>query len=73
MWQFILISIIGTLFVSVLWEAYELVLGEAQFDKTGYAFDTGMDLIMDTLGSVAACLYGYVRELNFSSEFRRIK
>lgn len=70
LWQFFLISVIGTLFISVSWEAYELVLGEARFDKAGYAFDTALDLIMDTLGSIAACFYAYMREVKISTEIQ---
>ncbi len=61
--HFLTIAILGLAFVAVSWEVYELILGEARFNAAGYALDTTMDIIMDTLGGLTACLYGYFREL----------
>lgn len=60
--NFFIISVFGTMFVSVSWEIFELFLGEAMVDKAGYPFDTTLDLIMDLLGALAAGLYGFLRE-----------
>lgn len=60
---FLMIAVIGSLFVSISWEIYELVLGEAKFNKAEYPFDTLMDISMDTLGAMAACFYGYLKEM----------
>lgn len=60
--RFLLISIVGAMFVAVCWEIYELLLGEAAMNKAAYPYDTSMDIIMDTLGMVAACFYGYLKE-----------
>jgi hypothetical protein len=59
--RFLTISILGTMFVSVSWEVYELILGEAVMQKSAYPFDTALDLTMDFLGTVAACFYAYLR------------
>jgi len=61
--RFLIISILGSMFVAVSWEIFELFLGEAEINKVGYPFDTTMDLIMDLLGILAACLYSFIREL----------
>lgn len=50
--------------MAVCWEIFELFLGEAVMQKTGYPYDTVMDLIMDFLGAIAACFYAYIREYN---------
>ena len=59
--RFLTISILGTMFISISWEVYELILGEAMMQKSAYPFDTTLDLIMDFLGASAACLYAYLR------------
>lgn len=61
--NFLLVSISGAIFIAVLWEIQELVLGESMVQKSEYAFDTTMDFIMDFLGILAACFYGYMKEL----------
>lgn len=61
--RFLLISVLGTMFISVSWEIFELILGEAQAQKMEYPFDTALDLTMDFLGALAACFYGYIREI----------
>ncbi|HEY4480255.1 MAG TPA: hypothetical protein VJB58_02195 [Candidatus Paceibacterota bacterium] len=60
---FLVIAIVGSMFVAITWEIYELILGEARFAVDEYHFDTLMDLAMDTLGMMAACFYGYLKEI----------
>lgn len=60
--KFLLISILGTMFVAVSWEIYELTLGEALIQKSEYPYDTMMDLLMGFFGAVAACFYAYLRK-----------
>lgn len=66
--RFVLISVLGAMFVAVSWEIFELVLGEAKMQKVSYPFDTTMDLIMAALGALSACFYGYLRELKPKQE-----
>jgi len=68
---FLLVAILGAMFVSVAWEIFELILGEASMNKAEYPFDTTLDFIMDLLGALAACFYGYLRETK--SEARNSK
>ena len=63
LWHFLVMAILELVLVATMWDAYELVLGEAQFHKVGYAWDTISDLIMGMLGGLTACLYGYFKEL----------
>ena len=59
--KFLLIAVLGSMFMAVSWEIYELVLGEAVFHKVEYPFDTTLDIIMGFLGAIAACFYGYLK------------
>ncbi len=61
--QFLIISIIGAIFIGVSWEIFELFLGEAVLQKADYPYDTMMDLIMDFLGALAICFYAFIREI----------
>lgn len=63
---FLKIAFVGSIFVAVSWEIYELLLGEAAIQKTEYAYDTTLDFIMDTLGILVACFYGYIKELEIN-------
>ena len=49
--------ILATLFIGLLWEVYELVVGLAE--EFNYLQDTLGDLIMDTLGAFAAILFAW--------------
>lgn len=66
LWSFVKIALIGSVFIAVTWEIYELLLGEAAIQKAEYPYDTTLDFIMDTLGILAAIFYGYLKELNFN-------
>lgn len=61
--QFILVATVGSMFIAVTWEIYELLLGEAEIQKSEYPYDTTLDFIMDLLGMLAATFYGYIKEL----------
>lgn len=65
--KFLIVSILGAIFISVSWEIYELLLGEAMIKKSEYSYDTTMDLIMDFLGTLAGCFYAYLKEQNAKS------
>lgn len=60
--NFLVVSLLGAMLVSVLWEIFELFLGEASIDTAHYSFDTTLDFIMDFLGALGACLYGFLKE-----------
>ncbi len=60
--KFLLVAMMGSMFVAVLWEVYEIVLGEAALGKAEYFYDTTLDFIMDMLGILAGSFYGYLRE-----------
>lgn len=62
--DFLLVSLIGMVFVSVSWEIYELLIGEAIFAGDNYAYDTALDFLMDFLGGLTACMYGYIKEID---------
>ena len=59
--NYILISLLGLVFVGVSWEIYELLYGLTYVTWADYASDTALDFVMDTLGGVSAALYGYIR------------
>lgn len=65
--QFLKISFLSILFVGVLWEAFELIVGVTGFLDKEYVYDTTLDLIMDFLGALVGCFYGYLKELKVKS------
>lgn len=66
--KFLLISILGAMFVAISWEIYELLLGEVLIQKSEYPYDTMIDLIMDFLGVIVMCFYGYLKEEKLESK-----
>ncbi len=46
-------TIIGTLFVGILWEIYEYIFGMTMVTHESYVFDTALDLGMDFFGCLA--------------------
>lgn len=47
--------VLGLLFsvlVGLVWEYYELIVGVTDLREVGYWSDTGMDIVMDTLGAL---------------------
>src|SRR3989344_2028927 len=57
--QFLIVSIVGAMFVAILWEVYELFLGEVFIQEVEYPYDTMMDLV----GALVACFYGYLKKI----------
>ncbi len=66
--HFFCATLLCVIFVAVSWEVYELLLGEAKFNAKNYRLDTTLDFIMDTLGALAAILYGYLSEIGLSAK-----
>jgi len=62
--QFLIISVVGTLAVSFLWESFELIFKQTMVQKLDYSYDTMMDLLMDFLGALVGCFYAYIKEYN---------
>jgi len=63
-WQFLSVSFLGLVFVSVSWEVYELMAGVTFVSGQEYPFDTSLDFSMDLLGGATACLYAYMKEIS---------
>lgn len=53
----LVLGVIFTVLVGLVWEYYELVIGVTNLADTAYWGDTGMDIVMDTLGSIAGVLF----------------
>jgi hypothetical protein len=66
--KFLMIAIIGTVFVAILWEIYELMMGETMVQKVGYPYDTTMDIIMTVSGALVGCFYAFLGEENIKKE-----
>ena len=62
--KFLFVSFLGTMFVAVSWESYELIFKQTMVQKVDYPYDTTMDIIMDFLGAMAMCFYAYIKEYN---------
>jgi hypothetical protein len=62
--KFLVIAVLGTLFVGFSWESYELIFKQTMVSKVDYPYDLMMDLIMDFLGAIAGCFYAYIKEYN---------
>lgn len=62
--NFLLVAFLGAMSVALIWEIYEIFMGEVAVSGAEYPYDTMMDLIMDFLGAVAFCFYGYIKEYN---------
>lgn len=62
--RFLMVSILGGMFVAISWESFELIFKQTTTQKMDYAYDTTMDLIMDFLGALAGCFYAYIGEYN---------
>ena len=65
-----LVGIISALFIGAIWEIYEYKFGFTFTTKSSYALDTFSDLVMDTVGAIAASFYVSRRKqfLNFSQQ-----
>lgn len=52
------ITLISILFIGVLWEIYELVIGVTSFsDGVVYVTDTTSDLLLDICGAIIGSVY----------------
>jgi hypothetical protein len=60
--KFLIISVLGTMFLGVLWEIYELIFKQTMVSKIDYPYDTMMDLTMGFFGAIVACFYAFIRE-----------
>jgi membrane protease YdiL (CAAX protease family) len=60
--SFLLISILGVMFVGISWEIFELIFKQTMVQKVDYPYDLFMDLLMDFLGAVTGCLYALMKE-----------
>lgn len=48
----LVLGVLFTVLVGIAWEYYELIIQVTSLAKDGYWADTGMDIVMDTLGSI---------------------
>lgn len=62
--NFLLVSLLSLIIIGVFWEAFELFFGITSTATREYIPDTVLDLIMDTLGALVACMYAYMKELD---------
>lgn len=53
----LVLGVVFTVLVGLVWEYYELVIGVTNLADTVYWGDTGMDIVMDTLGSLVGVLF----------------
>jgi hypothetical protein len=60
--KFLIISILGTMFIGLSWEIYEFIFRQTMVQKADYHYDVMMDLIMDFFGALAMCFYSYIKE-----------
>jgi hypothetical protein len=68
LWGFLRIAFLGTVFIAVAWEIYELLSGTALAGENNYFKDTTLDFVMDGLGGFTACLYAFYREVSLEKE-----
>lgn len=52
-----MLGVVFTILVGLVWEYFELIIGVTDLAAFEYWGDTGMDIVMDTLGSLAAVLF----------------
>lgn len=53
----LVLGVIFTILVGLVWEYYELIIQVASLDDAAYWGDTGMDIVMDTLGALVGVLF----------------
>lgn len=68
--NFVVVSILGIVFIGILWEMFELLVGSTDVNDLEYPFDTSLDIVMDILGALSACFYSYLKEMNISFKVR---
>ncbi|MEY4602479.1 MAG: hypothetical protein RL292_420 [Candidatus Parcubacteria bacterium] len=53
----LVLGIIFSVLVGLVWEYYELIIKVTDLADVGYWPDTGMDIVMDTLGALIGVLF----------------
>lgn len=48
----LVLGLVFSVLVGLVWEYYELIVGVTDLAEVGYWPDTGMDIVMDTLGAL---------------------
>lgn len=69
--KFLLVSILGAMFIGLSWEIYELIFKQTMVQKADYPYDTMMDLIMNLLGAIVICFYGHLREDKLGDKYAK--
>jgi hypothetical protein len=65
---FLFMAFIGTVFIGMAWEIFELLTKATSLADSDYYSDTGLDIVMDLLGALTACLYAFAREVSIEKE-----
>ncbi len=53
----LLLGAVFTILVGLVWEYFELIIGATDLASPEYWGDTGMDIVMDTLGAVLGIVF----------------
>ncbi len=53
----LILGVVFTVLVGLVWEYFELIIGVTNLASVEYWADTGMDIVMDTLGAVCGSVY----------------
>ncbi len=53
----LMLGVVFTVLVGLVWEYFELIIGVTNLASLEYWGDTGMDIVMDTLGAVLGIVY----------------
>ena len=61
--NFLIVSLLSIVVIGLFWEVFELLFGITTTSSPEYVYDTTLDLIMDTLGAICACMYAYIVEI----------
>jgi len=64
----LVLGLIFSILVGLVWEYYELIIEVTDLREIGYWPDTGMDIVMDTLGALVGVLYAQRFEAKPSQE-----
>ncbi len=58
----LVLGLVFSILVGLVWEYYELIIGVADLRDVGYWPDTGMDIVMDTLGALVGIVSAHRME-----------
>ncbi len=58
----LVLGLIFSILVGLVWEYYEVIVGVTDLREAGYWSDTGMDIVMDTLGAIVGVFYAHKLE-----------